>query len=78
MYLLKNKGMRKIKGSIDTVIKYFLQSYVTFDQNRNDRSGALYKAWGMAVTNKIWGGTTSLVFIKEIHSEKATGRINCM
>lgn len=46
-------------------ILYFIQhkfvlrlipSYIKFNLNRNDRVGALYKAWGLVLTNKMSGG----------------------
>ncbi|OGQ05125.1 MAG: hypothetical protein A2W61_06305 [Deltaproteobacteria bacterium RIFCSPLOWO2_01_44_7] len=44
-----------IKNQLKTVFKKVLPSYVTFDQNRNDRSGALHKAWGHIISNNIRG-----------------------
>lgn len=46
----------KVKQILDPQIKRLLPAYVTFDQNRNDRPGALFKAWGMAFTNQLGGG----------------------
>ena len=47
---------RKIKQFLERPIKRLLPNYVVFDQNRNDRSGALFKAWGHVITNKMGGG----------------------
>jgi len=46
----------KVKHILNSRIKRLLPAYVTFGQNRNDRSGALFKAWGMALTNQLRGG----------------------
>ena len=45
--------VKKLLGRLTTP---FLPSHVISDQNRNDRSGALHKAWGITVSNKTWGG----------------------
>ena len=44
---------KKIKQFLERPIKRLLPNYVVFDQNRNDRSGALFKAWGHVITNKM-------------------------
>jgi len=52
-----NKGIKtKIKKLIDSQMKRVLPGYVVYDQNRNDRAGALCKAWGHVITSHIEGG----------------------
>jgi hypothetical protein len=46
----------QIKKFFEPCISRILPSYVTFDQNRNDRAGALFKAWGLVITSRIQGG----------------------
>ena len=46
----------KIKKIIDSQISRVLPGFVVFDQNRNDRAGALFKAWGHVITSHIEGG----------------------
>ena len=46
---------KRIEAAIEIVSRRVLPSYVTFDQNRNDRSGALYKAWGHVISNNLRG-----------------------
>ena len=48
---LKNKIILLFRSQ---VIR-FLPNYIRKDQNRNDRSGALYKAWGHIISNNIDG-----------------------
>ena len=48
--------IRKIKQFLEPQIKRLLPNYVVFDQNRNDRSGALFKAWGHVITSQMEGG----------------------
>ena len=50
------KIKQQIKSIITPYVKKMLPDYVTFDQNRNDRAGALYRAWGLIISNKIAGG----------------------
>jgi hypothetical protein len=45
----------KIRKILDPQIRRVLPNYVVFEQNRNDRSGALYKAWGHIISNNITG-----------------------
>ena len=45
-----------IKQFLDPITKLLLPHYIKFDQNRNDRPGALFKAWGHVLTNHIRGG----------------------
>ncbi len=46
---------RKIKQFIEPGINRLLPFFVTFSQNRNDRIGALYKAWGHVINSNMGG-----------------------
>ena len=46
---------RKIKQLIDPLTTRLLPSWVKFHQNRNDRIGALYKAWGHVINSNMRG-----------------------
>jgi len=46
----------RLKKLIEPPVKSLLPYYIKFDQNRNDRPGAVFKAWGLVVTNKMKGG----------------------
>ena len=46
---------RKIKQFIEPGINHLLPFFVTFPQNRNDRIGALYKAWGHVINSNLGG-----------------------
>jgi len=45
----------KIRKLLQSSVQRILPNYIVFDQNRNDRSGALFKAWGHVVSNNIIG-----------------------
>ena len=51
--------IQKIKNKIIVLLRSqtirFLPNYIRVDQNRNDRSGALHKAWGHIISNNIKG-----------------------
>ena len=54
----------RIKRFLEPKILHLLPRHIAFDQNRNDRSGVLYKAWGHVVTSRMaGGGITNLGFI---------------
>ena len=46
---------RKIKQLIDPLTTRLLPGWVKFPQNRNDRIGALYKAWGHVINSNMGG-----------------------
>ena len=46
---------RKIKQFIEPRIISLLLGFVNFPQNRNDRTGALYKAWGHVINSNMGG-----------------------
>ena len=46
---------RKIKQFLEQVINWGSPDYFKFHQNRNDRTGALYKAWGHVITSNMGG-----------------------
>ncbi|NCN08292.1 MAG: hypothetical protein GW938_00455 [Leptospira sp.] len=48
---LKNIILNKLRKGFTKLIP----PHATFDQNRNDRAGALYKAWGHIISNNIKG-----------------------
>ena len=43
------------KYFIEPVNSRLLPGFVTFHQNRNDRIGALYKAWGHVINSNMGG-----------------------
>ena len=47
--------IQKIKNKIQTIRSLPNYIRIRMDQNRNDRSGALYKAWGYIISNNIKG-----------------------
>jgi len=51
--------IKKIQNKIILLVRSqtirFIPNYIRADQNRNDRSGALYKAWGHIISNNIEG-----------------------
>ena len=59
LYIENEEYNMRIKGEIKKIlapaIKRALPAYVTFDQNRNDTPGALFKAWGLAIVNQMKG-----------------------
>ena len=60
MFKLKRKDSMNIRSRIkrflEPKILHLLPRHIAFDQNRNDRSGVLYKAWGHVVTSRMAGG----------------------
>ena len=56
---------RKIKQFIELWIISLLPGFVNFPKNRNDCTGALYKAWGHVINSNM-GGISSLEYIKEV------------
>ena len=49
-------NLEKVKELIDWCLKKGFPTYITHGTNRNDREGALYRAWGHVVTNNLKGG----------------------
>ena len=56
---------KKIKQFIEPGIIRLFPSFVKLPQNRNDRIGALYKAWGHVINSNLGGRITNLEYIKE-------------
>ena len=50
---------------IDPLITPLLPGWAKFPQNRNDRIGALYKAWGHVINSNLGERITNLEYLKE-------------
>ena len=55
---------KKIKQFIEPGILRLLPGFVKDSQNRNDRIGALYKAWGHVINSNLGGRITNSEYIK--------------
>ena len=56
---------KKIKQFIEPGIIRLLPGFVKSSQNRNDRIGALYKAWGHVINSNLGERITNLEYLKE-------------